>query len=230
MSLRLSIGRSFSLVCFGALLVSVASGCDEGLGEPDLAGLEDSGSQALVGPPTVRSPDRADAGAADSTPDARTRELDVDSSTPPGETADGGDTRHDAGADLGGDHADAGPAQDAGPVAEPGSFESVYPILVTSCASCHKAGKSLDFSTPALAHASLVGVPAAMVCGQVADGGVIPTRVVAGEPDSSLLIDKLEGRQTCGKQMPIPMLLPHESVAALRAWVSAGAPAPVGTL
>ena len=121
---------------------------------------------------------------------------------------------------------DAGP--DASEVADSGSsedrFAAVYALIQENCTSCHGAGKSYgDFSTRELAYAQLVGVSAqGKAC--ASDASVIPVRVVAGDPETSLLILKLENRQSCGSQMPKAMLLPQASVDVFRAWVAAGAP------
>lgn len=111
---------------------------------------------------------------------------------------------------------------DAGPVTS-NAFAAAYAVLNTNCISCHGAGKTLDMSTPELAHAQLVGVEAKYKsC--AADGGLPKVRVVPGAPESSLLIEKIEGHASCGKQMPIAMLMNAEDIATLRAWVTAGAP------
>jgi mono/diheme cytochrome c family protein len=103
-----------------------------------------------------------------------------------------------------------------------GSFASVYEIISVNCLGCHGAAKTLDLSTPELALAGLVGVEAKYpAC--VSDGGVTPVRVVAGDPAASLLIAKLEGTQSCGKQMPPKALLEADKIAVFRAWVAAGA-------
>jgi len=112
---------------------------------------------------------------------------------------------------------------DAGP--ELSTYGKIYALIATHCVSCHAAGKTLDMSTPQMAHAQLVGVPAGYKACAATDGGTAALRVVAGSPESSLLIAKLEGHQTCGKQMPIAALLPSESIALFRAWIAAGAPA-----
>jgi hypothetical protein len=104
----------------------------------------------------------------------------------------------------------------------PGSFDSVYEVIAVSCVGCHGAGKTLDLSTRELALAGLVGVQA-QYAACVGDAGEPPMRVVPGDPDSSLLIAKLENMQTCGKQMPPRALLEADKVALFRAWVAAGA-------
>jgi hypothetical protein len=125
------------------------------------------------------------------------------------------------------DASDASSATDAeadGSEPNAGSFASVYALITESCLGCHGAGKTLDLSTPELAHAGLVGVQA-MYPACVSDGGVTPVRVVASDPAASLLIAKLEGTQSCGKQMPPKALLEAEKIAVFRAWVQAGASA-----
>ncbi len=117
---------------------------------------------------------------------------------------------------------DAGEVADAAPAEE--MFTAVYALIAENCTSCHSAGKTFgDFSTRELAYAQLVGVSARMTA-CTADAGIMPVRVVPGDPDTSLLIQKLENRQTCGAQMPKAMLLPQENVDVFRAWVVAGAP------
>ena len=75
----------------------------------------------------------------------------------------------------------------------------------------------LLLSTPALAYAALVGTAASTAtCG---------TRVVAGHPEMSFLIEKLMGTQTpaCGDPMPIGTLLPSAQVQLVSDWITAGA-------
>jgi mono/diheme cytochrome c family protein len=82
---------------------------------------------------------------------------------------------------------------DAGAVTS-NAFAAAYAVLNTNCVSCHGAGKTLDMSTPELAHTQLVGVEAKYkAC--AADGG-----------------------------LPKAMLMNPDDIATLRAWVTAGAP------
>jgi mono/diheme cytochrome c family protein len=112
---------------------------------------------------------------------------------------------------------------DAGPGHANDGFAAAYAVISTNCVTCHGAGKTLDMSTPQLAHDQLVGVEAKYkAC--ATDGGIAKVRVVAGAPESSLLIEKIEGHPSCGKPMPSAMLLSADDVATLRAWVTAGAP------
>ncbi|HEY6881466.1 MAG TPA: hypothetical protein VI299_25750 [Polyangiales bacterium] len=158
---------------------------------------------------SVKPPDRKDASA--DREDARTHEE-----GPDGEDASAQDASTDASPMV-----DASVQMDAGNTV---SFSSVYAIISTSCTGCHAAGKPLDLSTPELALAGMVGASAHYAaCG--GDGGTGRVVVVAGNPDESLLIQKLEGVQTCGKQMPPKALLTSEQVAVFRAWVAAGASA-----
>ena len=81
-------------------------------------------------------------------------------------------------------------------------------ILADQCVSCHgpeqkKGGLDLSRRATAL------------------KGGKSGTAIVPGQPDESLLVDKVaEG------EMPPKGALAREQVAAVRAWVEAGAPMP----
>ena len=94
---------------------------------------------------------------------------------------------------------------------------------------CHDAAKlglpaypQLSLTTAA-AHAALVGHPA-----DEARGG---TRVVAGNPQASYLVQKLTQTGPCsGVRMPAPFErlpsqpLPADQIAVITAWIAAGAP------
>lgn len=77
----------------------------------------------------------------------------------------------------------------------------------------------LDLSEKDAAYAALVGVGA-----MGAGCSMMGTRVVADDPEGSLLVQKLEGTATCGSAMPLGRtpLLP-EQLVAIRAWIAAGA-------
>jgi mono/diheme cytochrome c family protein len=143
----------------------------------------------------------------------------------------------DAGANTqdAGENTSENPVPDASVVQEPdsgtqpvGGFAAAYAVFSTNCMSCHGAGKTLDMSTAELAFAQLVGVEAKYkACAGEGEGNPRPkVRVVPGAPESSLLIEKIEGHPSCGKQMPTAMLMKAEDIATVRAWVSAGAPSP----
>jgi hypothetical protein len=53
--------------------------------------------------------------------------------------------------------------------------------------------------------------------------GMDVVRVKAGDPDSSLLVQKLEGKQTCGTVMPPSGMLKPEQIKLVRDWIMAGA-------
>ncbi|MET0283095.1 MAG: hypothetical protein ABW352_01440 [Polyangiales bacterium] len=134
-----------------------------------------------------------------------------------GVTADAG---HDAGQAV---EQDAGHVEhDAGSEPPTPSFADVYTLITESCVGCHGAGKTLDLSTPELAYQGLIGVEA-QYAACIPDFGESPVRVVPGDADASLLVAKLEGTQTCGKQMPPKALLEASKIAVFRAWVAAGA-------
>lgn len=93
-------------------------------------------------------------------------------------------------------------------------------ILVPSCgaSSCHGGGAGGLQLDEATAHASLVGAESDAVAGAVL--------VVSGDPDSSYLMEKLEGDPTSitGDLMPPPFGgLEPDKIEQIRAWIAAGA-------
>lgn len=105
------------------------------------------------------------------------------------------------------------------------TFTNVYStVLRPSCASlaCHGSvgaprSGMLDLSTPALAYAALVGT--------AASGATCGTRVVAGHPEMSYLMAKLQGTQSvaCGDPMPIGAPLASAQIQLVSDWITAGA-------
>jgi hypothetical protein len=100
-------------------------------------------------------------------------------------------------------------------------------VFARSCAtaSCHGAGQAggLDL-TPDAAYSSLVGVPATNPAAHAA--GLL--RVAPGDPAGSFLLDKLQGTLTPDEGVPMPRVgasLPASSIALIRRWIAAGAPA-----
>ena len=119
------------------------------------------------------------------------------------------------------------------PVTADPTFTNVYQGVL--CANgCDKVCHTSDTGAAKLnllgkdaAYKSLVGVPAMdTLCAGMG------SRVVAGNPDMSLLVNKLAGTQSCGDRMPPGGLqvngqtvdLPAAQLDALRAWIMAGAP------
>lgn len=89
-------------------------------------------------------------------------------------------------------------------------------ILVPSCGAdgCHGAGSSqldLDLASEGF-EARLVDAPA-----QGCDGRRL---VVPGDPDTSYLIEKIEGTPECGDRMPIIGELTQEELTCIRLWVT----------
>ncbi len=129
----------------------------------------------------------------------------------------------DAAAD-GSDAGDSGDDGDAAADAEtPATFTNVWSLLTARCVDCHRADEgpegALDLSTRSLAYAQLVGVAAAgPSCG--ASG---KTRVVAGDPDASLLYEKVATTPSCGNRMPEGGTLSAASIDLIRRWILAGA-------
>jgi hypothetical protein len=189
--------------------------------------------------------DRPDAGLSDADtpmPDASTPKPDAGTPKPDAGTPkpDAGTPKPDAGTpkpDAGTPKPDAGtPKPDAGtPKPDAGTpdagapsvkFKQVYAIIAERCAFCHVKDRigfqlgHLDMSSAHAAHRNLVGETAAGIdC-----GGTGHVRVVAGKPEESLIIHKLEGTADCGVRMPdgLPPLSP-EQIHLIRSWIRAGA-------
>ena len=139
------------------------------------------------------------------------------------DTVDGADTA-DTTDETDGNDASTGLPEDCDVEATIASLETTY--FATSCAlagSCHKGpnpsgGLILDAGT---AHANLVGVESALAPGK--------TLVVPGDPDASFLVQKVEGTMGDGEGQIMPLNSPEPldpacRIAALRAWIAAGAP------
>ncbi|MEM9798856.1 MAG: hypothetical protein AAGA20_00935 [Planctomycetota bacterium] len=94
----------------------------------------------------------------------------------------------------------------------------IQPILDASCTSCHSGGAPSGglVLTAGATHAATVGVTSAQV-------GALQL-VNAGNPDASYLVDKIEGTQTFGSQMP-PTGAPLTPLQRwlVRGWISGGA-------
>jgi hypothetical protein len=113
------------------------------------------------------------------------------------------------------------------------TFTEVFNLLAGGCATggyCHAAGggtSKLALVDQASAYTALAGVAgmgmAAPGSGKMGCSTSMIVRVKAGDPDNSLLMQKLEGKQTCGDVMPPGgMLLPAE-LKLVRDWITAGA-------
>jgi hypothetical protein len=90
------------------------------------------------------------------------------------------------------------------------------------------APSKLGLSDKADAYMQLVGIkamgnmgPGAMTGGGCA--GMDFERVKASDPDKSLLVLKLEAKQTCGMQMPPGGTLKPDQLKLVRDWITAGA-------
>jgi len=100
-------------------------------------------------------------------------------------------------------------------------FEEVFVAGSCGVAACHASAQGpskLGLSDPDAAYTELVGVKAMADC---ASSGVL--RVKAGDPDNSLLLQKLEDKQSCGAPMPPNGLLDAAQVQLVRSWILAGA-------
>jgi hypothetical protein len=104
---------------------------------------------------------------------------------------------------------------------DPKSFDAIHrEVILPSCASteafCHHGQFEPNLSTPSLAYESLVLRPGIELFDR--------HRVTPGDPERSLIIDKLRGRAGVATQMPLgaePMA--EESIARIEAWIRDGA-------
>ena len=108
-------------------------------------------------------------------------------------------------------------------------------IFAVNCTTgCHmpggigftQTGSGLDLSSTAAAFASLVDVDAFEgMCGTAFDESC-GKRVLPGDPDSSYLINKLEGMNLSFNTGQMPLLLPPltpEEIDVIREWIADGA-------
>jgi hypothetical protein len=117
---------------------------------------------------------------------------------------------------------DDGSTTDVDPTAEPTTSydRDIAPLWVTACATpnCH--------GTPASGGLTLLGdsYDALVDAGAASNGAY--TRVIPGDPDGSLLIQKLEGTPPGDAGGPMPPLggFPAASIALVRTWIVEGCP------
>jgi polyvinyl alcohol dehydrogenase (cytochrome) len=118
------------------------------------------------------------------------------------------------------------PQPSATPPPVPGdSFTEIYDEIFvgTGCAGggCHGSGAGeLSMETKEIAYNELVDVPAGGA--PCVSSGLI--RVVPGDPDASLLVNKISGDPVCGDTMPIAGSLTEEQIERIRSWIARGAP------
>jgi mono/diheme cytochrome c family protein len=87
----------------------------------------------------------------------------------------------------------------------------VLPLFQEQCAVCHSAAQALG------------GWDSSSYASVMESGDHAPV-VIPGDPEGSLLVQKMLGTQVLGSQMPITQLLPSEQVQVVIEWVRAGAP------
>jgi len=107
------------------------------------------------------------------------------------------------------------------------TFTRIYETVFVSCRSelCHGGaldvpGVGLDMQTRDSAYMTIVG-RAAAASGPCASSGLM--RVVAGEPDRSLLFLKYSGNPPCGDEMPPGVTNSKDEIELLRSWIAGGA-------
>jgi len=93
----------------------------------------------------------------------------------------------------------------------PPSFaQDIFPILEESCAgNCHLDRQRGDWSMETYE--------------SVMNSGENAPVIIPGDPDNSLLAQKLQNIQETGKQMPLKELLPQDQIDLILEWIRAGA-------
>lgn len=114
-------------------------------------------------------------------------------------------------------------------------WSQAYGAMIGTCAGCHGSATYMvsgqgflfgDLGDPCAAYDNVVGNTSVnAACGE--------QLVVPGDPQNSLLLQKLEGTQpqNCGAYMPFAAPMPYaqtnpDAVAQLRQWIMSGAPRP----
>ena len=160
------------------------------------AGSDDAGSEDAGA---------ADVGAADTTepgPDVETDTSDTgapDTGSEPTDVSDAGGSTDDVTGDC-------------------VPYEAIAPLFVSNgCTNSYCHGGPTNASGLGLedGYASLVNVGSVGAPGEV--------RVIPGDPDGSYLIHKIEGTASAGNAMPPIGDVSSDDIAALRAWIAAGA-------
>lgn len=90
----------------------------------------------------------------------------------------------------------------------PSFAKDIAPILEAHCRSCHGTLGGLDLSSYE----------------RTMNSGEHKPVIVAGNPDGSLLIQKVRKQQTIGTEMPPGGALPADEIDLLVRWIAAGAP------
>jgi hypothetical protein len=112
------------------------------------------------------------------------------------------------------------------PVVAGPDWAQIYPSL-GGCMVCHGAGSATGAWYGADACTTRTNLLASAAVGPSC-GGLGSMLIVAGNPDASLMLQKLESPMPCGTVMPPDRTpaTPSAIAAPLRQWIAAGALAP----
>ena len=136
-----------------------------------------------------------------------------------------------AGSGVGGDGSAAGALADLVPDAP--TFSAIYREIIVgrgcNSGACHNGpAGGLSMRSKPIAYESLVGVPAMGISARNREQSCANSgfkRVVPGDPERSLLLQKIARTQTCGEPMPPSSeALPSQHVQQVHAWIAKGAP------
>lgn len=93
---------------------------------------------------------------------------------------------------------------------EPSFAADIQPLFQEHCAACHSAAEPLG------------GWDGSSYTGVMESGDHAPV-IIPADPESSMLLQKLQGTQSVGSQMPPGELLPAEQIQMVIEWIQAGA-------
>jgi uncharacterized membrane protein len=118
-------------------------------------------------------------------------------------------------------------------------WASIYAVFSGTCLGCHSSASAAAGGNFAMGDAGDACGSYAKVVTKAAVSpmcmGAGRVLIVPGQPDNSLLVQKVEGKQQCGASMPLGAPMPlaatnPDLVQKLREWITAGAPKPAGCM
>ena len=108
---------------------------------------------------------------------------------------------------------DKGPVDDSQSTGNVSFTNDVQPVFDQYCTSCHPSSGNLDL-TAANSYNQLVNVDASAYSAK---------RVIAGDPEQSVLYKKIDNSGTYGSNMPLGSSLSASQINMIKQWIEEGA-------
>jgi mono/diheme cytochrome c family protein len=102
-----------------------------------------------------------------------------------------------------------------------GTYNDVQRVFGSACISCHDADGAVSFGG-----LDLLTDPCAALVGVPSRGYAPAERIVPGDPEASVLWNKMSGTGAFGGVMPPSGKIEQASIDAVTEWIAAGAPSP----